>query len=618
LTENVMDEYTESLTEDVCFYNNFLHMMKSNFVSPISSYGLMYYKYVICDTIFKNEEAYYQIDFWPRRKKDKAFYGFLQIHDETYGLKKIDARLSTSANLNYIQDIKIFEEYFLENDIWMPVKKDLSIEFKLFPANDTAKMLDSRKILAQKTNEFKNFTPGFNYNDYQADLKKNTSRSFVDKSSNNSDTVFWDENRFSELSASDVQKIEAIGAMNDLPAVRISDKLLNMIMYGYYDLGKFELGPWMLFYTSNAIEGSRVNLAAKTSPELMKNLMLSGYLGYGFKDRKFKYGTGFGYKIPSYKRQIFYGNYSEDVIYIGHYQQNLRYVRENQLIQTADALSAITQWQPPIEVYFVRNGGIKYEVEWKKGRINRLSGNYFRHHSPPFFPFYNNSREPVPYFDNYEITLNTRISFKEEVSDNFFRRVYLDTKKPIINIDLSYGNYSFEQQSGNYYKIRGVVDHTTNIALGELEYIFEAGKYFGAMPYLLLEIPRSDESFMLANYYFNRLRYMEYAADQFVSAIVYYNLNGLFLHSIPLVKELNFREVITFKGFYGNLNYRHNDIIDFPSGLLNEMTVPYMELGLGISNILKVGRIEYVWRLTETRKPGVRPHGLHFRFQLEL
>ena len=75
----------------------------------------------------------------------------------------------------------------------------------------------------------------------------------------------------------------------------------------------------------------------------------------------------------------------------------------------------------------------------------------------------------------------------------------------------------------------------------------------------------------------------------------------------------------------GTLSDRNNpqynsDLLQFPKDALamKMKTTPYMEVGVGIDNILTVLRVDYVWRLTYRNNPGVDHSGvrvsLHFNF----
>jgi len=43
---------------------------------------------------------------------------------------------------------------------------------------------------------------------------------------------------------------------------------------------------------------------------------------------------------------------------------------------------------------------------------------------------------------------------------------------------------------------------------------------------------------------------------------------------------------------------------------------PYMEVGVGVENILKVLRFDYVWRLTYRNLPGIDKSGLRISLHM--
>ncbi|MEI6754280.1 MAG: hypothetical protein WCK78_14080 [Paludibacter sp.] len=51
---------------------------------------------------------------------------------------------------------------------------------------------------------------------------------------------------------------------------------------------------------------------------------------------------------------------------------------------------------------------------------------------------------------------------------------------------------------------------------------------------------------------------LEFVTDQYLEWHINYNLHGLILNQIPLIKALKLREIISFRGFYGSLNDRNN------------------------------------------------------------
>jgi len=57
------------------------------------------------------------------------------------------------------------------------------------------------------------------------------------------------------------------------------------------------------------------------------------------------------------------------------------------------------------------------------------------------------------------------------------------------------------------------------------------------------------------------------------------------------------------------LSNAHKTLLDYPS-YMNPLNKPYMEVGVGFSNILKIFTLQSVWRLTDLNRTGTIPWGL--------
>jgi len=112
---------------------------------------------------------------------------------------------------------------------------------------------------------------------------------------------------------------------------------------------------------------------------------------------------------------------------------------------------------------------------------------------------------------------------------------------------------------------------------------------------------------------------MEFLNDQYLSWDVTYFVNGALLNRIPLIKELRWREVLSFRGLYGDLSDKNNPAYSdglylFPEGSYKMDNKPYMEVGVGVENIFRFLRFDYVWRLTYRDLPDVDTSGLRVSF----
>lgn len=73
---------------------------------------------------------------------------------------------------------------------------------------------------------------------------------------------------------------------------------------------------------------------------------------------------------------------------------------------------------------------------------------------------------------------------------------------------------------------------------------------------------------------------------------------------------------------WGNLTDKNNpyyggkDLYLFPEGSYTLGNTPYMEAGVGIENIFKFLRLDYVWRLTYRDNPNIQRKGIRFSMKL--
>jgi len=108
---------------------------------------------------------------------------------------------------------------------------------------------------------------------------------------------------------------------------------------------------------------------------------------------------------------------------------------------------------------------------------------------------------------------------------------------------------------------------------------------------------------------------MEYATDKYISLHSEMTFNGLVLNQIPLIKNLNLREMCSFHFAYGALSDAHNAVLTIPD-FIQPLNKPYLEVGVGITNLLRILTIQSVWRLSDLNKENVIPHNIMLSFNV--
>ena len=117
---------------------------------------------------------------------------------------------------------------------------------------------------------------------------------------------------------------------------------------------------------------------------------------------------------------------------------------------------------------------------------------------------------------------------------------------------------------------------------------------------------------------------LEFINDEYASWDLTYYMNGNLLNRLPLIKKLELREVFCFRGLWGRLTDKNNPaktanpegIYAFPEGAGTLGKAPYMEASVGIENILKFMRVDYVWRLNYRDHPDVSKSGVRITMKV--
>jgi hypothetical protein len=81
-----------------------------------------------------------------------------------------------------------------------------------------------------------------------------------------------------------------IDTLQNIPVVRTYTDIVKVVIDGYYDIGKIDVGPYLGIVAWNNVEGVRVQAGFKTNIKFSPKWVIAGQGAYGFDDescRKF-------------------------------------------------------------------------------------------------------------------------------------------------------------------------------------------------------------------------------------------------------------------------------------------------------------------------------------------
>jgi hypothetical protein len=209
-------------------------------------------------------------------------------------------------------------------------------------------------------------------------------------------------------------------------------------------------------------------------------------------------------------------------------------------------------------------------------------------------------------FNAFETSLRLRFAYLEKFLESTFYRSSLGSPYPIVEFKYSKGLSGVMNSKYDYSKISAGISNTRKIPpFGSIYFNVFGGKTFGMLPYMLLDVAPGNEIYYYNRYAFNMMNRYEFIHDQYTGFNVEHNIgNGIF-RFIPLTRKLKFRQFWTAKGLWGSLN-EQNQALNFVNGhpfkALNGKT--YVEVGTGVDNILKIFRLDFVWRVLPSPRPA--------------
>lgn len=584
------------MDQNINIYKNFIPVFDKQFVSPISDNGDYYYKYNVVDTQFFNHHKFYHMVFTPRRKGENTFEGDCWVNDTTFAIQKMSLRLDKEASINFLDKLSLVQEFSLINDSTWFLSKDKFVA-------DISPMGNGRPgFIGRKTTTYKNVK--INDSSITKELSNNKVKEEIVAltGADEKSKEFWSSSRHEALSNSELGIIKMIDTLTNAPVFKRFTKTLNFIGTGYLDIGNYQLGPWYNAFSYDNWEGYRLRFDLGTNHHFDKHFWWHGYLAYGFGDRKWKGKAELFYLPKKHPRLYLYGSYTNDLDFGQNYYGEV----------TSDNIFALAIRKPKVPIKFLKVTEKRFEFydEQRFGLSTLLAVTHKNYiplkNIPPRDSFLlNNGRTAL---SSFETSLRIRFAYLEKFLENDFFRTSLGSPYPIGELNLSKGFSGVAKSGYDYFKISGSISDFIKIPpYGSFSFNVYAGRTFGTLPYVLLNIAPGNELYYYNSYAFNTMNRYEFIHDKYAGMNLDYNIgNGIFRFFTP-TRKLKLRQFFTAKTLWGSLS-EANKTLNFKQGYnfqsLNGKT--FLEVGTGIDNILRVFRLDFTWRLLPRPLPKIK------------
>ncbi len=590
------------------FYDNIVALPKSfnprGFVSPIADGALSFYNFKYLGAFFENGVQVSRIQVIPKRKYEPLFEGYIQIVEDTWNIHSLSLTLNKESQLEFADKLKIEQHYeMIAYQTWMIGSQTIYPEVK-FLGFDAGGYFTSVYSKYQINKEFDKKTFGNVLMKY-------------DSSSNKKPDSFWVNSRPIPLLSEEVrdfEKKDSLEKRREDPAYLDSlDKIQNKInpialvfngqtIINRNDKVNYTYDPLLKSVNYNTVEGLALQLSGTVQKEFSgrNQLSLTPVLRYGVTNKKFNAFLRANYRFGKKYVNTITTSFGSRV-----YQFN----NANPIPQIMNTFATILNGNNYMKLYQANF----FQVTYRKGLGNGFDFSGFMNYQNrtplvntdtsyawgnsgvfnKFTPNYPTEITNQPMQPNKAFWVGFRISFRPgtkyiELPD---RVVNSFSRTPTFGFQYTKGIKNVLGSNSDFDKWRFSVVGDINFKLGgDFKYRVETGGFINTK---FVEIP--DYNHFIGNLTGKSTPYVEsfqvapfYALSNkekiFLQLNGEYKLNGLLTNKIPIIRKFNLRVVTG-----ANMIWLKNK--------------EYYEVFVGVDNILKVFRVDYIWGFGKTVMP---------------
>lgn len=604
----VIIDFVDDLYSDYNVYDNYLKFFDKSFVSPLSRTGVQTYNYVLSDSAYIDNKWCYNIIYYPRRKNELTFKGDFWVNDSTYAIKEINMQASKSANINWVKEIYIEQEFEVLNDSVFLIKRDYFLSD--FALNKKEK---SRGVYGKRTTLYDNYQ--FNQPKDEDFYDKEVYN--YDKDVYNREDDFWEKNRLEALNKDEKGVYKMLDTLKTVKKFKRLYNIGSILASGYVEFPSinFDYGPIFSTFGFNEVEGLRLRTGGRTYFGPNDPWRLEGFLAYGFRDNKFKYGLSGKWLLDKKSRLTLFGGTRRDVEQIG-----ASLTSSTDVLGRSLASSSVINTGANDKLSNIKLTNLGMSIEPSRNFVVRLDGSFrnVRSASPTFSLDFNDPESPTGISSEvkqFETRLSLNFYPKREMTGFGVERKTKNDNFAKLFAQVTRGDRDWFDSDFDYTKLQFSYIQPWQVGgFGRLTTSIEMGKTFGEVPLALLSVVPGNQTYFSIYNTFSQLDFYEFVTDTYTSMHIEHNFNGRLFSRIPFLKKYNLRAIASIRGVWGELSDENialsttGNPVEFP--LVAPDSKVYYEYSFGVANIFKILRIDFNFRGNYLDNPDARKFGV--------
>ncbi|ASB48369.1 DUF5686 family protein [Alkalitalea saponilacus] len=420
------------------FYNNYIRLLDTDLLNPVSTQGLRAYLFLIEDTLIQsNGDTIFYISFEPRKGSNiRGMTGSLHIHEPTWGIQTVSA---TADENQLLYELSIRQNYKLHNNNhWFPEQLETKITMRetalgqAFPFPVTG---EGRSMVTAV-----NLNPEFTSRDF--------SNLYLIDESGRPGAQPIDMHRYQPLTARDsatYHLLDSLGRAHNF------DRFINLqrnLMEGFIPIGYVNLDVSKLI-NYNRYEGLIAGIGLQTSDRLSPYVSTGGFYTRSFKSRDDNFGANLrfrfnrmheqSWKISAEKSLAPTGNFS----FLDGYELTSSERYKNIAIETADPSRQI-------------NTAFTSRVF---SRLKAQLAYQYKEVTPVMHYPYMLTEEIVPEFTTHESSLRLKWQPRIKLAYTGFGLTSTGGEMPSIWVNFATGQGDSSDESISYMKTETQFEH---------------------------------------------------------------------------------------------------------------------------------------------------------------
>ena len=528
---------------DVNLYEDNIKLLKQNFLSPIASGAIAFYRFHIVDTVRVGQERCIHLAFGPDNQRDMGFSGELYVVDDTtFQLRRAVLTIPRQSIVNHIDNIKIWQEFeALPSGEMVLASDDMMIEMSLAD-------VFAKTVILRTTRH-----SGYSFEHIPSAYFSNRLKQNEEQRAKVRDDKFWNEYRRTRLTFSEQRMGMFVDNLwQSSPALRTIGTAVKVMVDNYIETSKpslLDIGPVLSTVSVNSVDGLRLRIGGRTTKALSRHIQIEGYYAHGFRSKA-------DYWSATVRSHGFSLSAARDICY-----------PSDPLMPTdKDNLFAAWKWGDDSKMMAYNRQQLAYEHVLPSG-------------------------------------LNLSAAIKRETYEGRGSLEFDKIKTTELRLALGYKGWMVSHAVGIDGLLGGEWRYNTTEmrwrqktslkTWGTLRSDIRAGVEWDGKPWPLLFMPAANISYLAQPLTFALIDNMEMTSDRYASAIFDWDINGRVFNRIPLLNRLKLREYLSLRTWWGH----DKPYVEAAVGIHNILSFLYVEY---------VRRLNYISGLPSANKQGVR------------